>query len=56
MTKIVCLGGGHVNCQLLKLFKNELPEGCTITMVNEAPASYYSGMLPGSVASKLIFT
>jgi selenide,water dikinase len=49
--RVCLLGGGHVNCQLLKLLKMELPAETQLTLVNEAPASYYSGMLPGSVSN-----
>ena len=49
--KIVCVGGGHCNCQVLKLLKKLLPSiNANLTLVNEAPASYYSGMLPGTVS------
>lgn len=48
--RVVCIGGGHVNCQLLKILRTSLPEGCKLTMVSEYPKSYYSGMLPGAVA------
>ena len=52
---IVCVGGGHCNCQVLKLLKKEINKNslnAKITLVNEAPKSYYSGMVPGSVSSK----
>ena len=51
--RIVCVGGGHCNCQVLKLLKQLLPQSgiqSHLTLVNEAPASYYSGMLPGAVS------
>lgn len=52
--RVVCVGGGHCNCQVLKLLKQLMPavEGIQVkmTLINEAPASYYSGMLPGSVS------
>jgi len=51
--KIVCIGGGHCNCQVLKLLKQLMPTIGTptsLTLINEAPASYYSGMLPGTVS------
>lgn len=50
---IVCIGGGHCNCQVLKLLKKILPDlsqPAKLTLINEAPASYYSGMLPGTVS------
>jgi len=48
--KVVCIGGGHCNCQVLKLLKTVLPANTTLTLINEAPKSYYSGMLPGTVS------
>ena len=53
--KVVCVGGGHCNCQVLKLLKEMSAAqnlAIKLTLVNEAPKSYYSGMLPGSVSSK----
>ena len=51
MVRVVCVGGGHVNCQVLKTLKNALPAGSKLTLVSENAKSYYSGMLPGSVAT-----
>lgn len=52
--RIVAVGAGHCNCQVLKLLKKLLAEQeksqVEVTLINEAPASYYSGMLPGSVS------
>ena len=51
--RIVCVGGGHCNCQVLKLLKKILPtidQPTQLTLVNESAASYYSGMLPGTVS------
>ena len=51
--KIVCVGGGHCNCQVLKMLKQLIPtiDGpVQLILVNESAASYYSGMLPGSVS------
>lgn len=50
--KIVAIGGGHCNCQVLKLLKKlvkDKPE-LSLTLVTDSPVSYYSGMLPGSVS------
>ena len=53
---VVCIGGGHCNCQVLKLLKKLIThpeEGqpkIRITLVSHGPKSYYSGMLPGSVS------
>lgn len=49
--RIVLIGGGHVNCQVLKMLKTLKPEGATLTMVSECDKSYYSGMLPGSTSN-----
>jgi selenide,water dikinase len=46
--KIVCVGGGHCNVQVLKLMKQKLPAWAKITVVTDNPIAYYSGMLPGS--------
>jgi NADH dehydrogenase FAD-containing subunit len=51
MSKIVLIGGGHVNCQVLKMLKTLAPVGSKLTMVCESDKSYYSGMLPGSTAN-----
>jgi len=51
--KIVLIGGGHCNCQVLKLLKRLLPTTAKMTLVTESPVSFYSGMLPGTVSSKL---
>jgi len=55
MKNIVLIGGGHCNSQVLKMLKKELVSmglKAKMTLVNEAPRSYYSGMLPGAVSSK----
>ena len=54
--KVVCVGGGHCNCQVLKALKKytkENADGPTIdlTLVTEAATSFYSGMLPGTVST-----
>ena len=49
------LGGGHCNCQVLKMLKKELVLTgikAKMTVVNQAPLSYYYGILPGAVSSK----
>lgn len=54
--KVVLIGGGHCNCQVLKLLKKLIVEPgedqpkITLTIVSDGPRSYYSGMLPGTVA------
>ena len=64
MYKVVLIGGGHVNCQVLKMLKRHAVEiskaagtsagkadsPIKMTLVSENVKSYYSGMLPGSTA------
>lgn len=52
MSHIVCIGGGHCNVQVLKMLKKTKPADAKVTLVTECHQSYYSGMLPGSTASK----
>ena len=54
--RIVAIGGGHCNCQVLKMLKHlvsQQKEGAPIslTLVTESASSYYSGMLPGTVST-----
>lgn len=52
--KIVCVGGGHVNCQVLKMLKKMISEqnaNISLTLVSESKSSYYSGMLPGTISN-----
>jgi selenide,water dikinase len=51
--RIVCIGGGHCNCQVLKLLKKLIKDrdDMKITIVTDNARSYYSGMLPGSVST-----
>ena len=51
--RVVCIGGGHCNCQVLKLLKklvinSDMP--IKMTLVTESGTSFYSGMLPGTVS------
>ena len=39
----------------MKLLKKNLPAGARLTLINDAPKSYYSGMLPGTVSSKILY-
>ena len=54
--RIVCIGGGHCNCQVMKLLKKLIQnqeEGhpkIELTLVSDSDKSYYSGMLPGAVS------
>lgn len=53
--RVVCIGGGHCNCQVLKLLKAQVDKKpnlqIDLTLVTESPVSYYSGMLPGTIAN-----
>ena len=49
--RVVCVGGGHCNCLVMRLLKASLPENTKLTLVSESPMSYYSGMLPGASSS-----
>lgn len=53
LKRIVCIGGGHCNCQVLKLLRKLVKDrdDMEITLVTEFGRSYYSGMLPGSVST-----
>jgi NADH dehydrogenase FAD-containing subunit len=58
MKNLVLIGGGHCNCQVLKMLKKDfvamnLTKAAKMKLVTETPRSYYSGMLPGAVSSKL---
>lgn len=53
ISKIVCLGGGHCNVQVMKMLKQVMPESAKLTLVTEAPNAYYSGMLPGAISRKI---
>ena len=48
--RVVLVGGGHCNCQVIKQMKQVLPPSTKLTLVSETSTAYYSGMLPGSAA------
>lgn len=50
LTRVVCIGGGHCNVQVLKQLKKSLPDCAKLTLITESPVSFYSGMLPGAVS------
>ena len=55
LKRVVCVGGGHCNVQVLKALKSKLHfDKARLTLVNELPLAFYSGMLPGSICSKNI--
>ena len=55
MKKVVLVGGGHCNVQVLKMLKQIMPDTAKMTIVVESPNAYYSGMLPGAVSSTKIY-
>lgn len=53
--RIVLLGAGHANTQLLMLLSRmskELLRNLEILLVSDGESSYYSGMLPGTIAEQ----
>jgi selenide,water dikinase len=52
--KIVLLGGGHSNIQVLKIIHDKLyklyPHKLQLTMISAGDTTFYSGMLPGAIA------
>ena len=49
--RVVLVGGGHCNVQVLKQLKKTMPDYAKLTLVADSPVAYYSGMLPGSVSA-----
>jgi len=47
--RLVCVGGGHANCQLIQAFNpgNDLIEGI---LISDSDVSWYSGMIPGVIS------
>lgn len=52
LTRVVCVGGGHCNVQVLKQLKKIMPDSAKLILITESPVSFYSGMLPGAVSRK----
>ncbi|CDW79590.1 pyridine nucleotide-disulfide oxidoreductase family protein [Stylonychia lemnae] len=50
VSRIVCIGGGHCNVQVMKMLKQVMPGSAKMTLLTEAPNAYYSGMLPGAIS------
>jgi selenide,water dikinase len=52
--KIVLLGGGHSNIQVLKIIHDNFyklhPHRLQLTMISAGDTAFYSGMLPGAIA------
>jgi selenide,water dikinase len=54
LTRIVLIGGGHANIQVLKILHDKLfinhRDKLHLTLVTHGSTAFYSGMLPGAVA------
>lgn len=48
--RLVLLGGGHAQVQVVKAFGEHRPSNATITLINSSRLTPYSGMLPGLIA------
>lgn len=52
--RVVLIGGGHTNVQVLKILNDKLPPATRskvdLTLISKGTIAFYSGMLPGSVA------
>eukprot|EP01129_Flabellula_baltica_P011412 TRINITY_DN4991_c0_g1_i2.p1 TRINITY_DN4991_c0_g1~~TRINITY_DN4991_c0_g1_i2.p1 ORF type:complete len:370 (-),score=80.89 TRINITY_DN4991_c0_g1_i2:47-1156(-) len=49
--KLLLLGGGHAHVQVMKYLKEKRYHIIQTTVIADYPLAYYSGMLPGCVAS-----
>ena len=56
MGKVVLVGGGHANVQVLKVLHDKYcfqhPGEVELVLVSSAEVAYYSGMLPGAIAKQ----
>ena len=50
MKRLVLLGGGHAQVQVLEAFAQQPPADTAITLINRSRLTPYSGMLPGLIA------
>ena len=50
MKRLVLLGGGHSQVQVIKAFAENPPPDTTVTLINRSRLTPYSGMLPGLIA------
>ena len=50
MKRLVLLGGGHSQIQVIKAFGEDPPPDTAITLINRSRLTPYSGMLPGLIA------
>ena len=49
--RVVLVGGGHCNVQVLKQLKRIMPKSGKLTIVTDDPVAFYSEMLPGAVSN-----
>ena len=52
-TRVVLVGGGHANVQILKNLSEKFiqsSDNLSLVMISDFPKAYYSGMLPGSIS------
>jgi selenide,water dikinase len=50
MKRLVLLGGGHAQVQVVKAFGAEPPSDARVVLINRSRLTPYSGMLPGLIA------
>jgi len=50
MKRLVLLGGGHAQVQVVKAFGSEPPAETSVVLINRSRFTPYSGMLPGLIA------
>lgn len=53
-TRVVLVGGGHGNIQIIKYLSNAFlieENGFHLIMISDQQTAFYSGMLPGSISS-----
>ena len=50
MKRLVLLGGGHSQVQVIQAFAEDPPPDAAITLINRSRLTPYSGMLPGLIA------
>ena len=50
MKRLVLLGGGHAQVQVVKAFASDPPPDTAVVLINRGRLTPYSGMLPGLIA------
>lgn len=50
MKRLVLLGGGHAQVQVVEAFATEAPPDTAVVLINRSRLTPYSGMLPGLIA------